>query len=91
MTSLGSHQPGLRATRLLGLRRKPGRLALALFRLPLPLYRHGWDLVRFAPSSGSQACPIGVWKPGLVERDLLCRAVRSRAVGLDGVFGPQAC
>ena len=42
MTSLGSHQPGLRATPLLGLRRKPGRLALALFRLPLPLYRHRW-------------------------------------------------
>jgi deazaflavin-dependent oxidoreductase (nitroreductase family) len=28
--------------RLLGLRRRPGRLALAVFRLPLPLYRAGW-------------------------------------------------
>jgi deazaflavin-dependent oxidoreductase (nitroreductase family) len=28
---------------LLGLRRKPGRLALMVFRLPLPLYRRGWD------------------------------------------------
>ena len=27
---------------LLGLRRKPGRLALAVFRIPLPLYRRGW-------------------------------------------------
>ena len=27
---------------LFGLRRQPGRLALALFRLPLPLYRRGW-------------------------------------------------
>jgi hypothetical protein len=27
---------------LLGLRRRPGRLALAVFRLPLPLYRRGW-------------------------------------------------
>lgn len=27
---------------LLGLRRTPGRLALAVFRLPLVLYRHGW-------------------------------------------------
>jgi deazaflavin-dependent oxidoreductase (nitroreductase family) len=27
---------------LLGLRRRPGRLALAVFRLPLVLYRHGW-------------------------------------------------
>ena len=27
---------------LLGLRRRPGRLALALFRLPLVLYRHCW-------------------------------------------------
>lgn len=32
--------------RVLGLRRKPGRLALALFRMPLPAYRHdaGWVL-----------------------------------------------
>ena len=27
---------------LLGVRRRPGRLALAVFRLPLPLYRLGW-------------------------------------------------
>jgi deazaflavin-dependent oxidoreductase (nitroreductase family) len=27
---------------LLGLRRKPGRLALGVFRLPLPLYHRGW-------------------------------------------------
>jgi deazaflavin-dependent oxidoreductase (nitroreductase family) len=27
---------------LLGLRRQPGRLALAVFRLPLSLYRRGW-------------------------------------------------
>jgi deazaflavin-dependent oxidoreductase (nitroreductase family) len=26
----------------MGLRRRPGRLALAVFRLPLPLYRAGW-------------------------------------------------
>ncbi len=26
---------------LLGLRRRPGRLALALFRMPLNAYRHG--------------------------------------------------
>jgi deazaflavin-dependent oxidoreductase (nitroreductase family) len=26
----------------LGLRRRPGRLALAVFRIPLPLYRAGW-------------------------------------------------
>jgi len=26
----------------LGLRRRPGRLALAVFRVPLPLYRAGW-------------------------------------------------
>jgi deazaflavin-dependent oxidoreductase (nitroreductase family) len=31
-----------RATPLLGFRRQPGRLALAVFRLPLPLYRRGW-------------------------------------------------
>jgi len=31
-----------RATPVLGLRRKPGRLALAVFRLPLLLYRRGW-------------------------------------------------
>ena len=26
----------------MGLRRRPGRLALAVFRLPLPVYRAGW-------------------------------------------------
>lgn len=31
-----------RARRLFGIRRQPGRLALAVFRLPLPAYRHGW-------------------------------------------------
>ena len=31
-----------RTRRLLGLRRRPGRLALAVFRVPLPLYRAGW-------------------------------------------------
>lgn len=31
-----------RAKPLLGLRRRPGRLALVVFRLPLVLYRRGW-------------------------------------------------
>jgi deazaflavin-dependent oxidoreductase (nitroreductase family) len=31
-----------RAKPLLGVRRQPGRLALAVFRLPLPLYQRGW-------------------------------------------------
>lgn len=41
-----SPRPALRATALLGIRREPGRLALSVFRLPLPLYhRHlGWLL-----------------------------------------------
>ena len=35
--------PTRRHTRpLLGLRRRPGRLALTVFRLPLVLYRRGW-------------------------------------------------
>jgi deazaflavin-dependent oxidoreductase (nitroreductase family) len=33
---------GRRAKPLLGVRRQPGRLALAVFRLPLPLYQRGW-------------------------------------------------
>ena len=41
-SSVASHPAGRRATPLLGLRRQPGRLALAVFRLPLPLYRRGW-------------------------------------------------
>jgi deazaflavin-dependent oxidoreductase (nitroreductase family) len=41
-SSVASHAAGRRATPLLGLRRQPGRLALAVFRLPLPLYRRGW-------------------------------------------------
>jgi len=41
-SSAKSHPTGRRATPLLGFRRQPGRLALAVFRLPLPLYRRGW-------------------------------------------------
>jgi len=41
-SSVASHRPGRQATPLLGLRRRPGRLALAVFRLPLPMYRRGW-------------------------------------------------
>jgi deazaflavin-dependent oxidoreductase (nitroreductase family) len=38
-----TNQPRATTTRpLLGLRRRPGRLALLVFRLPLPLYRAGW-------------------------------------------------
>jgi deazaflavin-dependent oxidoreductase (nitroreductase family) len=40
--SVASHPAGRRATPLLGLRQQPGRLALAVFRLPLSLYRRGW-------------------------------------------------
>jgi deazaflavin-dependent oxidoreductase (nitroreductase family) len=40
--SVASGPLGRTARPLLGLRRKPGRLALAVFRLPLPLYRRGW-------------------------------------------------
>jgi deazaflavin-dependent oxidoreductase (nitroreductase family) len=36
-----SHQ-GHRTRPWLGLRRRPGRVALAVFRTPLPLYRAGW-------------------------------------------------
>lgn len=36
------HRTGTSARPLLGLRRQPGRLALAVFRLPLVLYRTGW-------------------------------------------------
>ena len=35
---------------LLGVRKRPGRLALAVFRLPLPLYRAGWGGCSVAPS-----------------------------------------
>ena len=41
-SSVASHRPGRQATPILGLRRRPGRLALAVFRLPLPMYRRGW-------------------------------------------------
>jgi deazaflavin-dependent oxidoreductase (nitroreductase family) len=37
-----SSPPDHRTRPWLGLRRRPGRLALAVFRLPLPLYRAGW-------------------------------------------------
>src|ERR1700761_49640 len=41
-SSAASHPAGRAAKPLLGLRRRPGRLALAVFRLPLPMYRRGW-------------------------------------------------
>jgi deazaflavin-dependent oxidoreductase (nitroreductase family) len=37
-----SHETAGRAKPLLGLRHQPGRMAISLFRLPLPLYRRGW-------------------------------------------------
>ncbi|HEU4541715.1 MAG TPA: nitroreductase family deazaflavin-dependent oxidoreductase [Jiangellaceae bacterium] len=40
--SVASHQVGRGGNPLLGVRRRPGRLALAIFRLPLPMYRRGW-------------------------------------------------
>ena len=40
--SATSHPAGRSAKPVLGLRRTPGRLAVAVFRLPLPLYRRGW-------------------------------------------------
>jgi deazaflavin-dependent oxidoreductase (nitroreductase family) len=36
-----ANQAAHQQRRLVGLRRTPGRLALAVFRLPLPAYRHG--------------------------------------------------
>lgn len=42
MKAFGSLPVKPRTRPLLGLRRRPGRLALAVFRLPLPLYRSGW-------------------------------------------------
>jgi deazaflavin-dependent oxidoreductase (nitroreductase family) len=39
---LTPHPAGRAATPLLGLRRKPGRIALSIFRLPVHLYRRGW-------------------------------------------------
>jgi deazaflavin-dependent oxidoreductase (nitroreductase family) len=41
-SSVASHPAARRSQPLLGLRRRPGRLALAVFRLPLLLYRRGW-------------------------------------------------
>ena len=41
-SSVASHPASPAAKPLLGLRRKPGRIALAVFRLPLQLYRRGW-------------------------------------------------
>lgn len=41
-SSVVSHPAGRGAKPLLGFRRQPGRLALAVFRLPLLLYHRGW-------------------------------------------------
>jgi deazaflavin-dependent oxidoreductase (nitroreductase family) len=39
---VASHPAARKAKPFLGLRRQPGRFALAVFRIPLPLYRRGW-------------------------------------------------
>jgi deazaflavin-dependent oxidoreductase (nitroreductase family) len=41
-TSARPHRHETTTRPVLGLRRRPGRLALVVFRLPLPLYRAGW-------------------------------------------------
>lgn len=41
-TGTGTQPPRRSARPLLGLRRQPGRLALLIFRLPLPISRAGW-------------------------------------------------
>jgi deazaflavin-dependent oxidoreductase (nitroreductase family) len=41
-SSVASGSSGLSARPLMGLRRKPGRVALMVFRLPLVLYQRGW-------------------------------------------------
>jgi deazaflavin-dependent oxidoreductase (nitroreductase family) len=41
MTTTAAHVRTRRARPLLGLRRQPGRLALAFMRMPRPLYHHG--------------------------------------------------
>ncbi len=48
MTTPVTPRSASRSRKLLGLRREPGRLALALFRMPLRAYRHdaGWLLGR---------------------------------------------
>ncbi|HEU5037860.1 MAG TPA: nitroreductase family deazaflavin-dependent oxidoreductase [Nocardioides sp.] len=42
MAAIGRGHQDREARPLLGFRRRPGRLALWVFRLPLPLYRAGW-------------------------------------------------
>lgn len=44
-SAVSPHPAARTAKPLLGLRRHPGRLALAVFRIPLPLYRRGWGLL----------------------------------------------
>ena len=41
-SSVASHPAARRSQPLLGLRRRPGRLALVVLRLPLLMYRRGW-------------------------------------------------
>ena len=40
-----AREPARHERPLLGLRRQPGRLALALMRTPRPLYHRGWGLL----------------------------------------------
>ena len=60
---------GRRSKPFLGLRRQPGRLALAVFRLPLLLYRQGWGwllgdtfllLVHEGRKTGKRYCSVAM-------------------------------
>ena len=68
-SSVGSHPAARRSQPLLGFRRRPGRLALAVFRLPLLLYRRGWGwllgdtflvLVHAGRTTGKRYCTVAM-------------------------------
>jgi deazaflavin-dependent oxidoreductase (nitroreductase family) len=68
-SSVVSHPAARKSHPLLGLRRRPGRLALAVFRLPLLLYRRGWGwllgdtfllLVHAGRTTGRRYCTVAM-------------------------------
>ncbi len=73
---------------LLGLRRRPGRLALVVLRLPLVLYRHGWG--RFLGRTFMLLVHVGrrTGQPRLMTAMVMSYDPRTREVVIFSGWGP---
>jgi deazaflavin-dependent oxidoreductase (nitroreductase family) len=76
---------------LLGFRREPGRLALAVFRIPLPLYRAGWGWL-FLGRTFLVVTHVGrrTGTPHTTAAMVLAEDPRTHEAVICSVWGPRA-